>query len=980
VACDTQLVAIAAVEAAAPLVGRGSEMQSIRAVIAAAREGTAGAMLVTGDVGVGKTSLVGRVCAEVAEHVVVLGGGALPLTSLAVPLLALRRAVNELAVADRPALFGGHGTGELLAEAPVLFDEWLEDRCAVRPVVLVIDDLQWADDSTLDVLTYIVAGSPHRSLALLMTLRRGEIREGCPLARWLSDVRRMPLFTELALEPLDRNATREQLATLLAALPHESLVGEVFVRTMGNPYFNQLLVSGLPATARHLRPDLPSDLSAAVLHSWHGLSLPARDLVRLIAVGAQVATGQRLHHAADLAGIADPAPLLLEAVAAGVLEMDRRGGYWFHHPLQAEALEGGLAPADRARLHAGFARACERDLDQASPDLESITAIADHHYRAGQVGEAYTWALRAVDMAGRSGGAAEQLRLLRRALDLHGQLAEPRESVEELLDQLRATAAQLGDHEEELAAVDALLAALNENREPLRVAELLVRRGHLRLSTGRGFLRPDDVRRAVRLTTNEPDSWQHSLALAEFAHASLWQNDPDAASLAARALESARATNHPAALAYALATSTMLAVFEDRAEEGRSLAREAISQAVLAGDWWAFVHAVLWEANANETPVHPAWVQHVERRREQLENLGAAHAYVAWLSACEADAWLYHGQWEACAQRLRVALVSDPGVAVDAYTRLVAARLAALQGRQREAEAHLDRAEELFTETSSFLSFEFDAVRATVRQAAGDLDGVVEAAEAGATTEGAPPTMCEWLMPFAARALADQAQALRDAGQPPDVVLQRMDALRRQFPHVIADLGGTTPFYLRELEALDSLYAAEAARARRSADCAARWLRTVELLDDILPWEQAYACWRAGEAILVTGMAIGHRRDAAAEVLRRGYALAERLRARPIRDEIVNLAHSARIPLAGVHEGREESPRTHALLNRLTPREQEVLDYIVAGRTYGEIARALVVTEKTVSTHVSNLLRKTGAANRVDLARLALRLDRDEHS
>ncbi|HET9649631.1 MAG TPA: LuxR C-terminal-related transcriptional regulator [Microlunatus sp.] len=973
-------MAIAAVQAAAPLVGRAAEMQSVRAVIAAAREGVAGALLVTGGVGVGKTSLVGRACAEVAERVLVLGGGALPLTSLSVPLLALRRAVSELAVVDRPALFGGHGTGELLPEAPALFDEWLEARCAVRPVVLVIDDLQWADDSTLDVLTYVVAGSPHRRLALLMTLRRGDIGEGRPVARWLADVKRMPLFTELALEPLDRNATREQLAALLAAPPHESLVGEVFVRTMGNPYFNRLLVSGLSAKARHLRPDLPTDLSAAVLQSWHGLSPAARDLVRVIAVGAQVATGQRLHYAADLAGIADPAPLLREAVAAGVLEMDRRGGYWFRHPLQAEALEGGLAPADRALLHTGFARACERDLDAASPDLESITAIADHHYRAGKDGEAYTWALRAVDAAGRSGGAVEQLRLLRRAIDLHGRLAEARESVEELLDRLRATAAQLGDHEEELAAVDALLAALKENREPLRVAELMVRRGHLRFSTGRGFLRPDDMRRAVRLTTNEPNSWQHSLALAEFAHASLWHNDPDAASLAARALESARATNHPAALAYALAASAMLAVFEDRAEEGRSLASEAISQAVLAGDWWAFVHGALWEANANTTPFNPAWVQHVERRRGQLEDLGAAHAYVAWLSACAAGAWLHGGQWEACAQRLRVALGSNPGVAADAYTRLVAARLAALQGRQREAEAHLDRAEELFTETSAFLAFEFDAVRATVRYAAGDLDGVVDAAEAGATTAGAPPTMCEWLMPFAARALADQAQAMRDAGHPPDLVLERLDGLLRRFPHAIADPGGTTTFYLRVLEALDSWYAAEAARARRSKDCADRWLRTVELLDEILPWEEAYACWRAGEAILVTGTAIGHRRDEAAEVLRRGYALTERLRAGPIQDEIVHLAHSAHIPLGDVHERREDSPRTNTVLDSLTPREQEVLDYVVAGRTYREIARALVVSEKTVSTHVSHLLRKTGATNRVDLARLAARLDRDQHS
>ncbi|MCY0906026.1 helix-turn-helix transcriptional regulator [Arthrobacter sp. H14-L1] len=55
----------------------------------------------------------------------------------------------------------------------------------------------------------------------------------------------------------------------------------------------------------------------------------------------------------------------------------------------------------------------------------------------------------------------------------------------------------------------------------------------------------------------------------------------------------------------------------------------------------------------------------------------------------------------------------------------------------------------------------------------------------------------------------------------------------------------------------------------------------------------------------------------------------------------------------------------------LTPREREILEFVIAGRTYGEIARALVISEKTVSSHISNLLRKTGASNRLDLSRLA---------
>jgi DNA-binding CsgD family transcriptional regulator len=84
---------------------------------------------------------------------------------------------------------------------------------------------------------------------------------------------------------------------------------------------------------------------------------------------------------------------------------------------------------------------------------------------------------------------------------------------------------------------------------------------------------------------------------------------------------------------------------------------------------------------------------------------------------------------------------------------------------------------------------------------------------------------------------------------------------------------------------------------------------------------------------------------------------------------MASLAETARIPLDRV----TEAPTARVVPYSLTPREREILDHVIAGRTYSEIARALVISEKTVSSHISNLLRKTGTANRVDLARLAVR-------
>jgi len=134
-----------------------------------------------------------------------------------------------------------------------------------------------------------------------------------------------------------------------------------------------------------------------------------------------------------------------------------------------------------------------------------------------------------------------------------------------------------------------------------------------------------------------------------------------------------------------------------------------------------------------------------------------------------------------------------------------------------------------------------------------------------------------------------------------------------------------------------------------------------------LAWDEAYAWWRAAEALTKDRTA----RDPAAAALRRAHELAMDLQAAPLLAEIEALARSTRTSLAAIDKSQ---PAETAALPGLTSREREVLAHIVAGRTYGEIARDLVVSEKTVSVHVSHLLHKTGTANRVELAQLARRV------
>lgn len=953
-------------------VGRSGELDELGSALASARAGRGRAVLVLGDAGVGKTRLAQQACV-LAGDFLVLTGACLPLTSMSVPLLPLRTAVGGLPAEQRPALRRAAGV-----EAAEEFDRWLDDRCSRGPVALVVDDLQWSDPATLDVLMWVLAGLTTRSLALLVTVRRGEVGPGHLLQRWLADVRRLPGFVEMSLGPLDLEETRAQLAGVLGDVPHDALVREVYSRTGGNSYLNRLLVQGLSPTETALGQGLPTDLSSAVLRAWHRLDTPARELARVLAVHGRVAGDGALDRVAGLAGVTDLRPALRDCLDADLLEADGRGGYWFHHPLQAEALAGSLGRLDREHLHAALAEALEHDLASGSSvspapadqsTLETLSLIADHHHHAGHARESYTVALRAADLAEGIGATTMQVRLLRRALEVKEQLdGSAPEPAAALWERMRRAAEAVGDFEEELHAVEALLGGLDEVREPLTVAELLVRHQHLRFMTGRGFLDPSELRRAVELARSAPESWQHALALAELAHASLWDDDPSSPQLAAAALERARDCGNPRALAYALAANAMLAVYEDRPEDGQRLGHEAVKAAVAARDGFAFVHATLWEANAVDGPISPEWRAVVGRRRAELAELGMPHPVTAWLACNEAFGHLHAGDVDACSRLLRVALGSTPGTLADVQTRLSAAWMAAIQGRTHEAEGHLARADELFAETSTFLAFEFDAVRAMVLLSGGHLRGALEAALTGTATPGAPPTMCEWLLPLAARALADLVQQARDTGVDPRPCLDELDELTARFPDTIADVGGTTPFYQRQLAGLGAMYHAEVARGRQAADQHLLWEQASNALHEMLPWEECYSLWRQAESLLLTGHA---HRDDGVDALRRSYALARGLGALPITDELEALARGAHVRLGDPATSGPPPLETHQV--GLTARETEILGHIVAGRTYGEIARALVVSEKTVSSHVSHLLSKTGCANRVDLARWATR-------
>lgn len=958
------------------LVGRETELAEIEACLNGTAAGTAHTLVVSGDPGIGKTALVRQACASMASKVLVLSGAGLPLASVNIPFLALRSAFRGVSppVGISSPTFGK--SVDIPQDEVVSIDAWLTELCRIRPVVLVVDDLQWTDQGTLDVLMYLIAGPADRHLSILTTLRSGTLGDGHPLRRWLADILRMPRTSQLTLGPLDYPSTGTQMALVLGAEPHQSLVREVFTHTAGNAYLNQLLLGGLRPDSRHLPGRLPTDLRSAVLRSWGGLSADAREATQVLAVAGHPTPARDLevvmHHGGRRY---DASAGLREAADAGITECEPNGlHWWFHHPLIAEVLEQGLDGQQRRDWNAVFAAHEERRLGDGASDFASLAALAHHHDVAGHTAEAFEWTLRASTAALEAGGAGDTVPLLRRALALQGRLGHDGQEREVLLMKLRGAADVAGAIEDELEVVEELLVEFDAADRPLDVAELMVRRAHLRFSTGREFLVRSPMTMAVQLASADAESWQYAFALAELAHVELWESDPAAEGHAAEALAVAEKSENPRALSYALTANVMAAVLGGRdAAEGRRMAARAVESAAQARDFWAMVHATLWQANATEAWTSQAFADLMRAGRNNFVALGAPHAYIAKMAAEEAGSYMAIGRWKECSQALRVALGSDPGIMGDVGVRLTAARLALWQGRMHEAQAHLARAEELYEQKSEFLNLEFDAVRAEVYLATGDPAAAYASALNGANPDHLSPTMCEWLIPLAARSLADRIQSASDQGHPTADLLALTADLVERFPHTLQDFGLETELYAAQVKAFDQLYRAEVGRARCSPENGQHWIRAADACRvATVRWEETYCCWRAVEALLLRGHS---QRGLATSLLRRGLSLADELQARPIQASLNELATRARIPttLPSV----EESVGRSSELPGLTAREREILGYVIAGRTYGEIARSLVISEKTVSSHISNMLRKTGTANRLDLSRFATRRGSD---
>jgi DNA-binding CsgD family transcriptional regulator len=360
-------------------VGRSAELAALQA---AYRDENVTTVLVSGESGIGKSRLVQEFTTRLGAAPLVLTGRCMEFGNDGLPFAPFLSPLRRLAV--EPGDFG-----EVLA---------VVERCAdARPLVLVLEDLHWADRSSLRLLTFLVANLAHDGVFLVGTHRAAD----GPLRPLVAELARSPAVRRVAPPALSRHETVRQLASLLGRKPEPVLASRVFERSRGNPLFVEAL-SGSPE-------DTPAELHELLLA---GLPELDADGHRVLSVAAVAGTEVEHGVLAAVSELPEPRlePPLRLLVDKHVLLATGAGGYSFVHALVRHAVYERLLPVERTRLHARF--------------TESFTAVPQRaaelavHARAAGLHEvAVAAAWEAAGRAGRCGGEPERLRLLEGILE-----------------------------------------------------------------------------------------------------------------------------------------------------------------------------------------------------------------------------------------------------------------------------------------------------------------------------------------------------------------------------------------------------------------------------------------------------------------------------------------------------------------------------------------------------------------------------------
>jgi DNA-binding CsgD family transcriptional regulator/tetratricopeptide (TPR) repeat protein len=991
-------------------VGRAAELERLTDALERASAGQPSLVLVAGEAGVGKSRLMSEFSPVVeAAGGVTITGGCLDLGEGGPPYApfveALRALARRLDAADREATFGpsADALGRLNPDLPRqavgardgdppeasdrlgrLFDAVLAvlDRVSQKqPLVLVLEDIHWADGSTRNLVRFLVRNMRRERLLLLATYRSDDLHRRHPVLPLLGELNRAEGVERLELRRFGREELEQQLVGILGEAPAPARIDALLERSDGLPFFVEELV----ADAGRGQSQLP-----ATLQDILGLRLATLSPPSLALVCAAAVVGGRVPHdrLAAASGMDEDALLaaLREVIDARILvpvEGTDEPAYTFRHALLREAAHDELLPAERVRVHERLADHLGGLLRAGDATDPSIVAdFALHAFHAHDLPRALEGSIRALLTFVDAVAYREALAQAERALELWPRVddAGSRAGIDHpgLLALAGRMASAVNQAEramaftqQALAELDALEALEDRDRKVALLADL-----QWSAWASRDFrLSVEAAERAHALGSSSRPTRLKASVTRMLGVARWWEG---------RLVVSAGLLEEAMAIAELVDDQAMWAdaagaLAHTRSDLGQGVRATALidrsAEAVPEGD--RRFDRVSSEIDRSVSALTCGRFAAAEQFGRLALDLASRYGWDEQLGPhCRAtivDALFELGRYEET-EPIAGPILAGAGIHHSiVWMETTMARVAVARGRFDEAHRlidGIDPSRSAWGEDSFAIVAVVDLARAEGRFAFvatavdASIDGIEER-EAVAPSFG--------LLGLGVGACADRAVLARRRRRPAEVedaathAHRWLGALRAIVDRARPE-GGAGPWP----EAILATAEAEMRRLEKSpdpdawADVAQRWVGLSH------PFQTAYARLRLAEALLERN----GERVVADAALRQAHEVAVRIGATVLRAEVEALAGAARLDLGSTRGDQPGAiqPEASGAIPVLTAREQGVLQLVAEGHTNREIGDRLFITEKTVSVHVSNAMAKLGALSRYEAAATAERL------
>jgi DNA-binding CsgD family transcriptional regulator/tetratricopeptide (TPR) repeat protein len=972
-------------------VGRAEELARLVAALERTEQGRPVGVLLAGDAGIGKTRLLIELADQARQRgMQVLLGGCQEIGDVGLPYLPFLDALHGLAADPKAAELLAEaarsvtGLGRLFPElahagrvgsqADDVFDQ-LQLFDAVRsllvrlgtraPVLLLLEDLHWADRSSVDLLAFLARTLRVGRVLVVGSYRSDELHRRHPLRPLLAEFLRLPGVERVQLGPLSRPELATHLETISRMPLSPDRLERIHLRSEGNPFYaEQLLAAGAGDT----EVALPATLADVLLARVQALSEPAQQVLRAVSVA-----GRRVSHRllVDAVGRpeADLEQALREAVDAGVLIADvATETYTFPHALLQEAVYGDLLPGEKVRLHATYTHLLTSHSEGRAAEL------AHHCLASNDLVGALAASVRAADEAAQVLAADETLRHLSSALELWERAPNPADvagadRAELLLRTAKAASATGDDHHAARLAQDAATTAeaISDRTCAARAYERL---GLYFLAAGHVEEALAARARAVELVPAQPPTPLRARVTAALAQvlinagqreeADRWCNE---------SLTVAQAIGDAEGEADILVTLGLIAEYDDPVK-ALSLYAKARTEAAEAGALETESRAL---QNLAWLQYHLGWLAAADASFDQGAEL-AQRTGLRWsrfgigMRRGQFMVGYLTGAWDECERlvdaagsvmALEAAKLASEGLAVtiargrpDAHRRL--GRLVARASVDYDLDVDVAvREAELATWQG-----DLEPARSAIQRALSAVEAIerVDDQVENMAWVGMKGLTVEAERAQRARAAGDTA-ALTDAIEVGRTLLERIRSAVRVAPRV----GVRHDVHLRGWHVKAK---AEWTRLQGRSDPKA-WQAAVEAFSYGHVYAVARCRWRLAEALLGVG-----GREQAIVAARAAYQTAVELGAEPLQGALEALARRSRLDLG-------QGPPHESGRAGLTPRELEVLHLLIAGRSNRQIAEQLFISGKTASVHVTNILTKLGVHSRLEAAARGRKLGLD---